>query len=304
MRRSLILVVLIAIVFSFILNAKSEDKDKSRTHDSLYFGEKTPGLIPQLFEPAVLSPDGLFEGGMFTPDMKTFYFTRKNGKYKRRAFFVIKYENNKWGVEQQTDIKWPEFSADGNFMYVGKKYRERTASGWSEPRSPGAFINNMAHGRSVSASGTYYFTTYQNADIGSIYFSRLNNGKYQEPVKLGNEINTGKYIAHPYIAPDESYLIWDARRTDGQGLADLYISFKQESGLWTPAINMGPKINTKYQESSPHVTYDGKYLFFTRGEWKVKEDGSSSYVGKRYWVDAKVIDDLREESRLLLLSSE
>ena len=58
-------------------------------------------------------------------------------------------------------------------------------------------------------------------------------------------------------------------------------------------MNMGPIINTELQESSPRVTHDGKYLFFSRGEWKVNERGVRNWIGKSYWVDAQVIENLR-----------
>lgn len=284
------------IIETLRLQAKSANIRFPSLEDR-YFGEQPPGLIPKLFAPAIVSPDGLFEGGSYSPDMKMFYFTRKNGKYKQRTFFVIRYENGSWGNESETDIRWPQFSADGNTMYLRKEYRERTDTGWSEPKSQGAFLKDQAHGMSISAKGTYYFAVYKQEDReinGAIHYSRLIDGKQENPVKMSAQINTGTYIAHPFIAPDESYLIWDVRQQEGgYGQADLYISFKQKDGSWLPAINMGPHINTEFQESSPRVTHDGKYLFFTRGEWKVKEDGSRIYVGKRYWVDAQVIETLR-----------
>ncbi|KZN58351.1 hypothetical protein [Pseudoalteromonas luteoviolacea] len=119
------------------------------------------------------------------------------------------------------------------------------------------------------------------------------NGKHQSPVKLGTQINKGEWIAHPYIAPDESYLMWDVVRGDGHGKSDIYISFKSKQGAWLPAVNMGPLINTDLNESSPQVTHDGKYLFFSRGEWQVKEDGSQNWGGESYWVDAQIIESLR-----------
>ena len=128
---------------------------------------------------------------------------------------------------------------------------------------------------------------------GKLSYSRLTDGQYEPPVKLSNEMNEGKWIAHPYIAPDESYLMWDVVREEGYGQADLYISFKQKDGSWLSPINMGSIINTELQESAPIVTHDGKYLFFTRGDWEVKEDGSRMYVGKRYWVDTQIIESLR-----------
>ena len=278
---------------------KIENDASHPTVEDRYFGEKPPGLIPKLFDPKIVSPEERFDHGSFTPDMKEFYFTRKHGKYKKRAFFFIRHENNTWGQESETDIRWPQFSADGNVMYIGKEYRERTETGWSEPKSPGEFINEMAHGMSVSSKGTYYITIYKKGDRtgnGSIHYSHIIDGKYENPVKMSAGINSGKYIGGSTIAPDESYLIWYMDREDGYGQSDMYVSFKQKDGSWLPAINMGSIINTEMQESAPQLTHDGKYLFFTRGEWKVKEDGSRNFVGKRYWVDAQVIEALRPKS--------
>lgn len=292
----LMLAFVISINSAFAQENSETDPDFPALEDR-YFGEKPPGLIPKLFDPTIVSPEGLFEGGKHSPDMKSYYFTRKNGKYEKRTFFVIQYENGSWGNESETELKWPRFSQGGDTIYHGNKYRKRTETGWSELKSMGEFLKDQAHGISLSSNGTYYFGFYKKEDKGngSIRYSRLIDGKHENPVKMSIEINTGKDIAHPYIASDESYLIWDVVREDGYGQADIYISFKQKDGSWLPAMNMGPQINTELQESSPSVTHDGKYLFFTRGEWKVKEDGSTNYVGKKYWVDAQIIETLRSK---------
>lgn len=293
---------ILIIVVAIFLNACNTKNQKANNLDfpaleDQYFGENPPGLVPKLFDPKIVSPEGLFEGGTFSPDMKEFYFTRKNGKYKKRTFFVIRYENGSWGNESETDIKWPQFSENGTMMYEGKWYRERTDTGWSEPKNQGEFLKDQAHGISLSSKGTYYFgfNEKEGRGYGSIRYSRLIDGKRENPVKMSKEINTGRWIAHPFIAPDESYLMWDAEKGEGYGDGDLYISFRQKNGSWGEAINMGVQINTSSNESSPRVTHDGKYLFFTRGEWKVEEDGSRNYVGKRYWVDAKIIETLRSK---------
>lgn len=260
-----------------------------------YFGLQPPGLIPEPFAPDILSPEGLFEGGTFSPDMKNYYFSRKNGKYKKRTFFVIRYENNKWGSESETEIKWPRYSKNGNKIYSGNQYRERTESGWSELKSMGApFTDKHIMGISFSDVGTAYFDEFERPDtVGAISYTHFINGKYEPRQKMGPEINTGTWIAHPQVAPDESYLIWDVVREDGYGKSDIYISFRMNDGTWLPAKNLGPLINTVLQESGAGVTPDGKYLFFSRGHWELKEDGMSNWVGKPYWVDAKVIEAMR-----------
>jgi hypothetical protein len=260
-----------------------------------YFGEQPPGLTPKLFAPKIVSPDGLFEGGSYSPDMKEFYFSRKNGKYTERTFFVIKYENDEWGNEAETDIHYPKFSKDGNTIYRGNKYRDKTDNGWSELKSMGTpFADKHIMGISFSEKGTAFFDEFERPDtVGAISFSRLIDGKYEPRQKMDERINTGTWIAHPHVAPDESYLIWDVEREDGYGGSDIYISFRAKDGSWLPAMNMGDKINTELHESGAGVSVDGKYLFFSRGQWEVKEDGSENWVGRPYWVDAQVIENLR-----------
>ena len=87
--------------------------------------------------------------------------------------------------------------------------------------------------------------------------------------------------------------MWDVEREDGYGGSDIYISFRAKDDSWIPAINMGDQINTELRESSVSLSPDGKYLFFSRGEWKAREDGSTYWVGTAYWVDAKIIETLR-----------
>lgn len=285
----------VLLFFTLTVSGISYSKEKFQAEENRYFNEKPPSQIPKLFDPKIVSPEGHFEGGTFSPDMTEFYFTRKNGKYKKRAFFVIRYEGSDWGEVVETDIKWPLFSSSGDTMYNGKTYRERTERGWSESKGIGDFLKEQAHGLTISSNQTFYFPFFKKEDNGrgNIGYSRLIDGKYEKPVKLNSDINQGEYIAHPYIAPDESYLMWDVEREDGHGKADIYISFRGKDGSWLPSMNMGSIINTELQESSPYVTPDGKYFFFKRGQWKNQKDGGRYWVGKSYWVDSKVIENLR-----------
>ena len=182
--------ILLLLVLTIFVNACNTKKQKVNDSDfpameNRYFGQKPPNLIPKLFAPDVLSQDGNLEEITYAADMKSCYFVRTNGKHNERTFFVIKYKNNRWEQESTTDIRWPQFSADGNKMFIGKLYRERKGNEWSEPKSPGTFLKHMAHGRSVSANGTYYFTAYkERGSIGAIYYAQLVNGEYEEPIKL------------------------------------------------------------------------------------------------------------------------
>ncbi|MFD2166650.1 hypothetical protein ACFSJY_10270 [Thalassotalea euphylliae] len=298
MKRVCILTSLVLSILTYSGSGHCDDKGQKELTDKPYFGEKPPGLTPKLFDPKIVSPNGRLEGGTFTPDGKTFYFSRKDADYRKRTFYVIRHENGKWGKATETNIRWPQFTADGNTMFGGKWYRERTKNGWSDIKTRGDFLKEQAHGLTISNNGTFYFPFFKKEDNGhgNIGYSRRINGKNELPVKMGPEINRGEWIAHPYVAPDESYLMWDVVRDDGYGNSDIYISFRDKTGNWLPAINMGNKINSDMNDSSPRVTHDGKYLFFSRGDWYRQDDGTRKWKGKSYWVDAKIIETLRPKS--------
>jgi len=188
---------------------KIENDDNQQTLENRYFGQKPPGLIPEIFAPDIFLPEGLFDVGTFSPDMKEYYFSKNNKKYEKRTFFVIRYENNSWGNESETDIRYPRYSRDGTIMYKGNKYRDRTETGWSELKNMGPPFTDMhIMGITVSDKGTFFFDQFERPDtIGAISYSRLIDGKYEPHQKMGKEINTGTWIAHPKIAPDESYLL-------------------------------------------------------------------------------------------------
>ena len=93
------------------------------------------------------------------------------------------------------------------------------------------------------------------------------------------------WTAHPFIAADESYIIWDSENEGGYGAVDLYISFKQQDGSWGAAINFGDKINTDGPDSGGYVSPDGKYFFFNR---KISHEDSDIF-----WVDAQIIESLK-----------
>lgn len=89
------------------------------------------------------------------------------------------------------------------------------------------------------------------------------NGKYSKPENLGDEIYSKYYDGDPYIAPDESFLIFVSyNRPEGLGDGDLYLSFNQ-NGRWTPAKNLGAPINSSALDFCPNMSPDGRYFFFT-----------------------------------------
>mgnify|MGYP000088097581 CR=1 FL=1 len=255
-----------------------------------YLGQTPPSDIPEVFGPGIVSTEHRDHNLSYTPDMQEFYFTRKD-KDSRKWFLIgYKLENGVWReFLREPRLGRPIISPDGNVLHMGDHYKTRTDSGWSKAKSLGPMFDRADWGLmrlSASANGTYVFDDYKSDDL--LRISKLEHGKRQAPVVLGPEINNGKYTAHPFIAPDESYLIWDSEKTEGYGESDLYISFRQQDGSWSQSINLGDKINTAATESGAYVSPDGKYLFFNRNPASETTDGDI------LWVSTEFFDALKQ----------
>lgn len=282
-----------ALLSVLIISGGSHAQDGLPVLEGPYLGQKLPGLTPKPFAPGIVTTKRWEVGGRFSGNMDEFYFIRKHLDNKKLESVIYKQKNNQW-FETVTPgrSRLPFFSPDGNTMHLGKQYRERTNSGWSEVKelgSPYSEIRIMS--LTSSSKGTYVFDEIGRDGNGVLRYSRLINGKREAPKPLDKVINTGKWNAHPLIASDESYILWDSEREGGYGDNDLYISFKQQDGSWGEAINLGDKVNTEAEEIGAKLTPDGKYLFFGRNMGAKDSDGYPNM--DIFWVDAKFIKGLK-----------
>jgi WD40-like Beta Propeller Repeat len=290
---------LLALAFVICSNACNTKNPKTKNNNSsiaenLYFGYKPPGLNPEVFVPKKSIAKDWKLGNEDSLDMEEFYFTYSGNDPFQPAVVVYRQEENYYKASKYTF--YPSGAKNSKILYSRHNYIERTGTGWSKLKSLGQMFDRKDLGimvLSISANGTIVFDDYKSDD--GIRISRIKDGKREEAKLLGKEINSGKLVAHPFIAPDESYLIWDSEREDGYGKSDIYVSFRQQDGSWGSAINMGDKINSELVENGARLTPDGKYLLFGRSEEKVKEDGSTYWESKDYWVDAKIIEQLKPQ---------
>ena len=164
---------------------------------------------------------------------------------------------------------------------------------WGEPTPENDLLPNQ-EGKTFmsfcfSDNGNLYFDYGGPDETGEwqwdIYFSKFQNGGYLAPVKMRNGINDGKVNWCPWIAPDESYIIYSSSRDGEFGRGDLYINFKDRNENWSGSINMGRRVNSEMQERFPSISPDGKSLFFARHMPETFSD--------IFWVDAKIIEELR-----------
>jgi len=270
-----------------------------------YLGQNPPGSIPERFAPGIIDGE-VHTAAVFSPDGQEVYWKFMSDKVDEITFMRLKDE--RWTHPQVVsfasrffDTDDPCFSPDGEKLFFTSWrpvrwyqvfelseriwYVDRTKQGWSNPKAVGTSINSMnLHWQlSVSENGSLYFSS-----EGDIYRSEYKNDQYQEPIKLVDEVNTPAREGHPYIAPDESYLIFSSnRQVDSLGDYDLYISIHREDGSWSQAINLGAGVNSHGQDLYPVVSPDTKYLFFISNR-----DGMHSV----YWVDFEQTKTLIAES--------
>lgn len=290
-------VMMVFALFGILGRAQQEDFPILK---GPYLGQKPPGMTPELFAPGIISTCTQHSSVCFSRDGKEVYFSRMIPLPS--VIMYMREENGRWTPPRIVcEGLTPGLAPDGKTFYFStwKLWRTlRIPDGWTIPELLPPHINFQKRQDTpyAAADGTLYFCSmFGKAD--GIYRAQWEDGEYAKPERIEHGISTQAANFSPYIAPDQSYLIFSSTRP-GYGISDLYISFQNGDGGWTEPKNMGPKINTRAKESFPFVSFDGKYLFFMSN--RVSELNKSPIPdgpGNVYWVDAGFIHGLRPKER-------
>jgi Tol biopolymer transport system component len=273
-----------------------------------YLGQKPPGMNALVFAKGIVSTDSIEHSSpAFSPDGKSVLWT---AIYRNKPSFLLEmeYDNDHWNKparptfgDTTADDFYPSFSSDGKTLYFSSR---RTVPGfpphrgiriWTVSKSERGWGNPVPLDSTISSGGEYGHSV---ADNGTLYFTSDNRWDIYRSVKSGNDfqkpelvpVNTQGYEDGPFIAPDESFLIFESDRPEGvKGSIDLYITFRMKDGSWSSPKNMGDKINSAATERFAKVSPDGKYLFFGSNRAQL----SDNLYFDIYWIDAKVIESLR-----------
>ncbi|MFC2139811.1 TolB family protein [Bacteroidota bacterium] len=305
-----------------------------------YFGQTPTGSTPQLFAPGIVSTGANELNICFSPAGDEMFYFVTGPAFEPRIILSSRIENGIWTQpaelpfydKDRTD-SYPFITPDGKKIFFNSSrpyegmpettghhrhseiwFVEKNISSWGQPQKIdfGGEYRGIGTFPSVSSSGNIYFNATFDRNVSDIYYSKYENGIYSTPERLSDAVNSDARDFHPYIAPDESYLIFDSQRAeDSFGRQDIFISFRDDDGNWTKAVNIGDKVNTPNLELRPYVTFDGKYLFFISMRPIVHEYPSQAMnnieVGQLinspgnglqdvYWIDAGFIYDLKQNS--------
>ena len=246
-----------------------------------YLGQPLPGSLPEAFAPGLL-PD-YTSGITFTPDgLECFTARWYPGSWS--FLMTTKEQSGSWPPFDTASFtvdmdESPHLSPDGSRLYYicftpvppstfyirHLYYTDRTGQAWSNPVLMGPpLFDHYIISVSAADNGNLYLGIADNNDP-AIYISRFVNGSYQEPERLSDSINSLNRPLRPHITPDESFMLFDAGETpDPLSQRDLYISYRKQDGTWTKALPLGSTVNTGEDETTPFLTRDGNYLFFSR----------------------------------------
>jgi len=125
-------------------------------------------------------------------------------------------------------------------------------------------INTPGHEASVGLSfdGSQLFIYRDDDGDGNLYISKRSGDKWELAEPLPPVINSKSRETHASMSFDGNEIYFTSDRKGGYGGLDIYRVRKLPNGSWSKAQNMGPEINTPYDEEGPYLHPDGTSLFF------------------------------------------
>ncbi len=175
-------------------------------------------------------------------------------------------------INDNNDNFFPVFSADGKsiaFMTSMKFYdaimlSRMVRNEWTAPVNitPELQSDGDHYVSFLSALGDMMLLSKDDNINSDIWMSRYDGVRWEPARKLKKEINTKYWEAHGFITDDGTTMIFSSDRPGGFGGLDLYLTKMDASGEWGKPVNMGPEINTPFNDDRPFLIKGGTILFF------------------------------------------
>jgi len=186
----------------------------------------------------------------------------------------VKYEEENIGEQfnDENNNFNPVISSDGSrFAYMSSlkfydavlfSYKEKNR--WSDPVNitPDLKSDGDLYISCLADNGNTLYMSKDNDIESDIYFSRYDGVKWSPAEPVSDVINTSYWESHAFVTEDGSAMVFASNRPGGMGGLDLYISYKNDRGGWGQPVNLGPDINTPFNEDRAFLINNGKQLFF------------------------------------------
>jgi tetratricopeptide (TPR) repeat protein len=150
----------------------------------------------------------------------------------------------------------------------------------------------------VSADERKIYLYRDDVGNGDIFFSDFEGNKFQkiEHFEAKNVNDKKGWETHCTVTSDGQTMYFTSDRKDSKALGgrDIYRVNKLPNGEWSEPINLGPNVNSKFDEESPFISVDNKTLYFS-------SNGDKSMGGFDIFVS--VLDENGEFSSPINLGS-
>lgn len=183
-------------------------------------------------------------------------------------------------INTADDEYFPAITADENTLIFTRKisnnedfYQSIKVDGkWQTATYLSDKINSKFNegALSLSQNGKIIFFTGCNRPDGlgrcDIYITQKKGDTWSKPFDLSPPVNTPGWESQPSISADGRTLYFVSNRKGGYGGYDIWKSTLTEKG-WSEPENLGPNINTSFDEQSPFIHPDDSTLYFCSNGW-------------------------------------
>ena len=213
---------------------------------------------------------GLYELGNIYFDLGNL----DSSEFYYRRFLKINSSNDKYAQNAQLNLRDINFSRDAfkNPVNVNPVNMGSSINSENQEYSPAFAIDEK----------TIYITKRMgnlsdNRPNEDLYFAELNDESWDKVKDIGPPINTIENEGAFSISSDGNYIFFTScSRNGGKGQCDIWLTSKKNN-RWDEPKNLQSPINTKYWESQPSISSDGRMLYFS-------SDRPGGYGGTDIWV--------------------
>ncbi len=153
---------------------------------------------------------------------------------------------------------------DENIYSVDLLSETKRAMAANEPLN--SRTNDAAVACSEDGKSLILYRTRKNGFSGDLYITEKDGHSWKEPEKLNDQVNSKYHEASACFGNKEgTVLYFSSDRPDGFGGKDLYVVRKLPDGKWSDAQNLGPNINSAYDEDAPFISAKGNLYFASNG---------------------------------------
>jgi len=188
-----------------------------------------------------------------------------NSPWKDYAPVLTASEDMMVFTSRRQDGNLNENVAEDNFHFEDMFISHKTDGQWqqavniNEPVGTAFHDSNLA----LSADGSRLYI-YRDENNGDIYYSDRSGSEWSKPKPMNAGINSEEYQENSIsISQNEEVLFFSSNRPGGYGGFDIYFCTKDKWGRWQEPQNIGPAINTVYNEEAPFIDWDGQTLYFS-----------------------------------------